>query len=475
MDRLVNDPETDEYVHWNDAGTAFVIPNSQLMAENVLPRSFKTINFASFVRQLNSNFSLILSLTNPVYGFHKVPHLNDGALHTESAPEVWEFTNPSFTRDDPDLADIVRKKNEAEKARSAKRQGSPEAKPRPSAYPAIEAPPNPTTTPRDMAVVYEEIRNIKRHQNAVIGELKRLKTDNDALWTEAAEARARYDQQQTTINKMLKFLSTVFSPNKSNAAGSLSNRNRGLLTGPSAFEELSDDSVLTPEAQETGARELSNLFGGQQPILPTNAGDAAWWQNLVKNTGDGGLLNLSSDPSYVAQNDILAPYEAPPTEMTQHRNSLAAMEHAVNQTDQSIGRISNVLGINDWDTYNFSNPQNIDGISFDAFAQPATATATTTENQPEYRFEDFIRSNPPFPELSNEQDTDENGTILDQNEEDTPPQPEVLDTRFESLSREATPKANVFNAQYPSDEGNRKRTRSQTAATGLSPAQKRTR
>jgi hypothetical protein len=56
--RLVNDPETDEYVRWNAAGTSFIIPNSQLMAENVLPRSFKTINFASFVRQLNSISSL---------------------------------------------------------------------------------------------------------------------------------------------------------------------------------------------------------------------------------------------------------------------------------------------------------------------------------------------------------------------------------------------------------------------------------
>ena len=331
------------------------------------------------------HFPLFPLFNSTVYGFHKVPHLNDGALHTESAPEVWEFTNISFTRDNPDLADIVRKKNEAERARSAKRQGSPEAKPRQVPYPAIEAPPNPTT-PRDMAVVYEEIRNIKRHQNAVIGELKRLKTDNDALWTEAAEARARYDQQQTTINKMLKFLSTVFSPNKSNAAGSLANRSRGLLTGPSAFEELSDDSVLTPEAQETGARELSNLFGGQQPILPTNAGDAAWWQNLVKNTSDGGLLNLPN-PGYLPQNDNIAPYEPPPAELAQHRNSLAAMEHAVDQTDQSIGRISNVLGINDWDNYNYPNPPTTDGLSFDAFAQP-------TDNQPEYRFEDFIRSNP---------------------------------------------------------------------------------
>jgi len=189
---------------------------------------------------------------------------------------------------------------------------------------------------------------------------------------------------------MLKFLSTVFSPSKSNA-GSLPARNRGLLTGPSAFEELNDDpvdSILTPEAQETGARELSNLFGGAQPILPTNAGDAAWWQNLVKNGNDSGMFNLPT-PSYT--NDDITPYELPPTLLNQHRDSLAAMEHAVNQTDQSIGRISNVLGINDWDNYNFGNFQNADGLSFNP---PADTQAVNT--QPEYRFEDFIRSMHPL-------------------------------------------------------------------------------
>jgi hypothetical protein len=327
-----------------------------------------------------------------VYGFHKVPHLNDGALHTENAPEIWEFTNDHFTKQNPDLPSIVRKKNEAERARSAKRQGSPEAKPRTTAYPAIEAAPSSASS-TDMAEVYEEICNIKRLQNSVIGELKRLKTDNDALWTEAAEARARYDQQQSTINKMLKFLSTVFSPNKSTAA-SLSNRNRGLLTGPSAFEELSDDpaelgnSVLTPEAQETGARELSNLFGGAAPILPVNAGDASWWQNLVKNGSDNGMFNLPT-PSYTPQADELAPYNPPPATLNQHRNSLAAMEHAVNQTDQSIGRISNMLGVNDWNNFNFGNLQPIDGslpIDSNAFDIP------TLNAQPDYAFEDFLRS-----------------------------------------------------------------------------------
>jgi hypothetical protein len=479
--RLVNDPETDEYVRWNDAGTSFIIPNSQLMAENVLPRSFKTINFASFVRQLNSIFPRLTTLML-VYGFHKVPHLNDGALHTENSLEIWEFTNEHFTRNKPDLPSIVRKKNEAEKARSAKRQGSPDPRPRQAPiFPAIEAPPTNTTNtnPGDMSVVYEEIRNIKRLQNSVIGELKRLKTDNEALWTEAAEARQRYDQQQSTINKMLKFLSTVFSPNKSNA-GSLPSRNRGLLTGPSAFEELADDpaelgnSVLTPEAQETGARELSNLFGGQQPILPMNAGDATWWQNLIKNGNDSGMFNNIPTPAYTPQNavDNVAAYVPPPIPLNQHRNSLAAMEQAVNQTDQSIGRISNVLGVNDWDTFNFANFQGMDGLSMD----PTAMEIPIMNAQPEYRFDDFLRSMSPNTEYADVSDTDENGTILDQNEEDVLEQPENTEPRFESLSREVSPKPKDLNGmRNANQQGARKRTRSQTGTQNTPPLLKRAR
>jgi len=326
-----------------------------------------------------------------VYGFHKVPHLHDGALHTENAPEIWEFTNEHFTRANPDLQSIVRKKNEAEKARSAKRQTSPDVKPKPSPFPAIEAPiSNAIPSSSDLAVVYEEIRNIKRLQSSVIGELKRLKADNDALWTEAAEARARHDQQQATINKMLKFLSTVFSPTKPNA-GTLPTRNRGLITGPSAFEELSDDpvdltnTVLTPETQETGARELSNLFGGAPPILPANAGDASWWNNLIK--GDFPLPSSS----YIPQSDNVALYNSSPMSLDHHRNSLAAMEQAVNQTDQSIGRISGVLGVNNWDNLDLTglqNPENPVSAHLDDPLLDPQAIGV----QPEYQFDDFLRS-----------------------------------------------------------------------------------
>lgn len=414
-----------------------------------------------------------------MYGFHKVPHLNDGALHTENAPEVWEFTNDNFTKDSPDLLTIVRKKNEAERARSARRQGSPDAQPRPTAgYPAIEAPPQ-MTNPTDMAIIYEEMRNIKRLQGSVINELKRLKQDNQALWTEAAEARARYDQQQLTLNKMLKFLSTVISPTKNNSA-SIATRSRNLLTGPPAYEELNDDpveSVLTLEAHVDGDRDLSNLFAGAQPILPANASDAAWWQNLVAKEHELGTLLPSAvapttSTSTTTPNDTtIAHYEPPPLALQHHRNSLAAMEQAVNQTDQSIGKISNLFGINDWNNYSlndYSNPTT--GIN------PAEV-APTAILQPEDPWDDFLVSNlPESMEFFNFLDPEEQ--VVEQ------PQVELAATqlsqnpepRIQSLSREVTPKPKeepVTPAPVSESAKVRKRTRSQSQANNTGPASKK--
>src|SRR6266496_794631 len=58
-------------------------------------------------------------------------------------------------------------------------------------------------------------------------------------------------------------------------------------------------------------------------------------------------------------------------------------------------------------------------------------------------------------------DTDENGTILNQNEGESQPQPQPVntETRIESLSREVSPKPRDTN--YQSENGGRKRTRSQ--------------
>ncbi|XP_073018778.1 heat shock factor protein HSF24-like [Primulina eburnea] len=71
---LVDDPETNDVISWNESGTTFVVWKTAEFAKDLLPNYFKHNNFSSFVRQLNT------------YGFRK------------TVPDKWEFANENFKR-----------------------------------------------------------------------------------------------------------------------------------------------------------------------------------------------------------------------------------------------------------------------------------------------------------------------------------------------------------------------------------------
>ncbi|KIL55092.1 hypothetical protein M378DRAFT_44572, partial [Amanita muscaria Koide BX008] len=52
---------------------------------------FKHQHFSAFVRQLN------------LYGFHKIPHLQQGDLRSDTDTEFWNFAHPDFIRGHPEL------------------------------------------------------------------------------------------------------------------------------------------------------------------------------------------------------------------------------------------------------------------------------------------------------------------------------------------------------------------------------------
>ncbi|PWN54064.1 hypothetical protein IE53DRAFT_372711 [Violaceomyces palustris] len=158
---MVDDPKTDELIRWSPDGASFFVPNHVRFGDEVLPRFFKHNRFSSFVRQLN------------MYGFHKVPHLQQGALKHDlpTENELWEFTNPNFHRDKPELL-----------AKSGGLQ---------------------------LSSVLSAIHAIKNAQSSISADLRHLQNSNQGLWQEAIESRQRSKRQQETINKILRFLAGV--------------------------------------------------------------------------------------------------------------------------------------------------------------------------------------------------------------------------------------------------------------------------
>ncbi|KAF7359442.1 Transcriptional factor [Mycena sanguinolenta] len=181
---MVNDPETNELIKWSDSGDSFYVYDQVKFARELLPHWFKHQNFASFVRQLN------------MYGFHKIPHLQQGVLKSKAGSEHWNFVHPNFRRDQHDLLCYIQRKKSTTAAEDEREA---------AALPAANA------QVLDIHGIVNGIAAIQRHQTAISAELSDLKRNNELLWQETQAARARHQKQQDTINRIVKFLAGVFA------------------------------------------------------------------------------------------------------------------------------------------------------------------------------------------------------------------------------------------------------------------------
>ncbi|TRM61251.1 hypothetical protein BD626DRAFT_501923 [Schizophyllum amplum] len=190
LHEMVNDPKNEALIRWSDTGDSFFVLDHERFAREVLGRWFKHQNFSSFVRQLN------------MYGFHKVQHLQQGTLRSSESEgnEFWNFAHPNFLRGRADLLALIQRKKQAQNgegdaavqdvASSSTAQGGQQV--------------------LDINSIVAGLAAIKRHQDIISTELTHLRENNNLLWQEAMEARARAKKQQDTINRIVKFLAGIF-------------------------------------------------------------------------------------------------------------------------------------------------------------------------------------------------------------------------------------------------------------------------
>ncbi|KAF8498344.1 hypothetical protein JB92DRAFT_2984747 [Gautieria morchelliformis] len=201
---MVNDPSTESLIRWSETGDSFYVYDHERFAKEVLPHWFKHGNFGSFVRQLNN------------YGFHKVPHLQQGVLRSDGENEISHFENENFKRGQFNLLFLIQRKkqmpNEAgeEPLDYKEPVASSSAQANGAESESTHSSNNVKGAVLDINGVVTGIQAIKRHQHAISAELKELHQSNQGLWQEAFAARERHKKHHDTITRILKFLAGVF-------------------------------------------------------------------------------------------------------------------------------------------------------------------------------------------------------------------------------------------------------------------------
>ncbi|KAI9638631.1 uncharacterized protein MKK02DRAFT_22296 [Dioszegia hungarica] len=325
---MVSDQDTNALIYWSPKGDSFLIPHQEELAKKIFPRYFKHSNFQSFVRQLN------------MYAFHKVPHTS---ITPTGEAELWEFINPLFKRDHPELLGKITRQQRAggppaplssvasagsrSSARQAQAAQTQVISPGGTYHPlhlitdgTTQGEANMVISPQGMlelSAITSGIAAIQRTQASIGADLKALQSNNELLWREAMEQREKHKKHQETIDLIVSFLERLFGTDGEGLKGlkeamrrsGLARAGGGGSTPARKKRRLGMDRMIGDGREEDGLMEISSAWdtaAGRFTTLPSDGEPSP-----LPTPGPGGgtgtastTSNTPSDPYALA----LAPY-----------------------------------------------------------------------------------------------------------------------------------------------------------------------
>ncbi|XP_068866981.1 heat shock factor protein 2 isoform X3 [Aphelocoma coerulescens] len=260
---LLGETPSNQLITWSQNGKSFLVLDERRFAKEILPKYFKHNNMASFVRQLN------------MYGFRKVVGVDSGIFKLERDGPV-EFRHAYFRQGREDLLEHIKRKVSSSRPEENKiRQ-------------------------EDLSKIICSAQKVQIKQTTIESQLSLLKRENESLWREVSELRAKHLQQQQLIRKIVQFIVTLVQnnqlvslkrkrplllntngPTKSNVFQKIVkepadsshhvplNRNEGLKQR----EQISDDIVIYDVTEDVGEEEHPMADEENLPVTPETSED----------------------------------------------------------------------------------------------------------------------------------------------------------------------------------------------------------